>query len=126
MDAFESILAILIVLLIVVALPLYIWWKYPKYMDTYKWVLLISLTAILFVTLTLVDDENGMLEALLCTPVIFILGYLRLFAREKIWQGLYNRIQRTLPEDQKKRSRDHIRKLGVQLPDDSDDKNEDE
>lgn len=126
MNTIEVTIAILVVLLIAVILPVSIWWKYPKYMRTYKWLLLISVTVFMFVIITLMDDENGLLEALLCTPVMFILGYLRFFTREKIAWGLYSRIQRSLSEDQKKHSRDHLRKLGVQFPQELNDKSDDE
>ena len=126
MDVIEFTIVALIVLLIVIALPLYIWWKHPKYMNTYKWVLLISMSVFMLVMPTLMHVENGPLAGLLCAPVIFILGYLRFFVREKIAWGLYDRIQAKLSDDQKKRSRDKLREFGVKLPDEPNDKNGDE
>jgi hypothetical protein len=109
-------------LLAILVLFFFVWWRYPKQRNRAKWFFLISISMLAFI-MPIVDRPNGFFLGCLFAPATFILGYLRLFAREKAAMALFEGIQSMLPEEQRKKSKDILHKRGVSFPDDMDDSN---
>ena len=87
--------ALVLVLLLTVFLPLYIYWKHPKWVKAFEWIILALGTAFIFLGAVWKDGiPNGLILGLFCGSGFLFVGYLRFFWKEKFAKGLIDGLDR--------------------------------
>jgi hypothetical protein len=84
-----------LIVIAIILIFLYVGLRHPKYVDLLSWIFLITGTVFAFIAFIWAQGiPNGLILGLLCSPVIFLVGYMRFFVKRKIAKSLIQRLER--------------------------------
>jgi hypothetical protein len=79
----------------IVIITLYVSLMHPRHINSLNWAFLITGTLFVFImSIWAQGIPNGLIFGLLCSPVIFFVGYMRLFRRKKFGNMFFRHPQR--------------------------------